>query len=108
MIIYITAGQRQAHQQAKSFFRHVRNQLRLHRRLPITTLSLVLLAIPRLVIAFLFGCMKSLRDPYLFLAAYFVSFLPSMLVFVVFVLPSTDYRKNFKQMIRQCCSCLRN
>ncbi|CAF4702714.1 unnamed protein product, partial [Rotaria sp. Silwood2] len=35
-----------------------------------------------------------------YLIGYFVSFMPSILVFVVFVLPSTVFKKGFKEVIR--------
>ncbi|CAF1451266.1 unnamed protein product [Adineta ricciae] len=59
---------------------------------------LVLLRIPRLIIVYLSGCMKSARDPWLFLAAYFISFLPPIFHFFVFVLPSREYRKQFRNV----------
>jgi hypothetical protein len=44
--------------------------------------------------------MKSVRDPWLFLVGYFISFIPSALIFAVFILPSTAYKKEFKKAIK--------
>jgi hypothetical protein len=44
--------------------------------------------------------MKSARDSVnLFLLGYFISFVPSLLTFVVFILPSRSYRKEFRTQI---------
>ena len=55
---------------------------------------------PRLIISFLSECTESARDPDLYLARYFISFIPPLLVFVLFVLPSKYYRKEFKDTAR--------
>jgi hypothetical protein len=68
---------------------------------------LILLSFPRLVISFMKGCMRSAREPWFHLIGYFVSFIPSMLTFFVFVLPSKHYKKEFRTMyegtIRRFC-----
>ncbi len=47
-------------------------------------ISLVLLALPRLILASTLGCMKSARDSVtLFLVGYFVSFILSLLTFKI-------------------------
>ncbi|CAF1033075.1 unnamed protein product [Adineta steineri] len=58
-------------------------------------------AIPRLIISFLSGCMKSARDAWFYLIGYFISFIPSMMSFVIFVLPSSMYKKIFDQSMER-------
>ena len=65
----------------------------------ISSCMLVVLALPRLIISFVSGCMRSTRNPWLFLTGYFVSFVPPLMIFVVFVLPSTVYKKEFDKMV---------
>ncbi|CAF1407518.1 unnamed protein product [Adineta ricciae] len=72
-----------------------------HKHLLIAPIVLALLAFPRLIISFLFGCMKSARNPWLYLTGYFISFIPPMMIFTVFVLPSQVYREEFIQSIKQ-------
>ncbi len=55
-------------------------QIRKHKHILITPI-LILLALPRLIISFLFDCMKSQRDPWLFLIGYLVSFVPPIVHF---------------------------
>jgi hypothetical protein len=88
-----------AHKQL-SYKQHLWKQFQQNKHILLSPLILVLLALPRLIISFVSGCMKSARDPWLFLAAYFVSFVPTLLHFVVFVLPSTTYRKQLGDVFR--------
>ena len=94
-IILITARQRTTSQTRGNYREILREQLQQHRHLLIAPLVLSMLAMPRLIISFVSGCMKSSNDSWLFLAGYFVSFVPSLLTFVVFVLPSTSYKTEF-------------
>lgn len=94
-IIFGVARQRSVTQKQKSYIGHVREQSHEHKQLIISPVILLILALPRLIISLLSECMKASNNPWLYLSAYFISFTPSMLVFVVFVLPSALYRKTF-------------
>ena len=94
-IILITARQRTTSQTRRNYREFLREQLQQHRHLLVAPLVLSVLAVPRLIISFVSGCMKSSDDSWVFLAGYFISFIPSMLTFVVFVLPSTVYKTEF-------------
>jgi hypothetical protein len=98
-IIFRTARQRSAVQIKQSYRKHLREQLREHKQLIISPIILLLLSLPRLIISLLSGCVNTSRNPWLYLSAYFISVTPSIMIFVVFVLPSQLYRKNFKQSI---------
>jgi hypothetical protein len=90
-------------QQKKSFKQHLLKQIQQHKHLLISPLILVVLAIPRLVISFLSGCMKSARDSWFYFIGYFISFIPSIMTFIVFVLPSDVYKKEFIESMKQFC-----
>ncbi|CAF4208571.1 unnamed protein product [Adineta steineri] len=79
----------------------LRKQLRRYNHLLIAPFVLVVLALPRLIISFASGCMKSGQDSWLFLTGYFISFIPSTITFVVFVLPSKIYRQEFIKSIKK-------
>ncbi len=65
-----------------------------HRQLLFGPCLLIFLFIPRLLISFVNGCMRSAHEPsWLYLFGYYLSFIPSMLTFVLFVLPSKFYKK---------------
>lgn len=63
-------------------------------------LMLVLLSLPRLIISFITNCMRSPRESWLYLIGYYVSFIPSVSTFIVFVLPSQIYKREFNIQIQ--------
>jgi len=99
-VIIIAARSRSNSQKTKSFKEHLREQIHHHKHLLISPLILIVLALPRLVISFLSGCMKSARDSWLYLIGYFISFIPSIMTFIVFVLPSEMYKKKFDDSLK--------
>ncbi|CAF1225711.1 unnamed protein product [Rotaria sp. Silwood1] len=74
-------------------------QAREHKNLFIAPIILVILALPRVIISYVSRCMKSADDSWLFLIGYFISFIPPMLTFVVFVLPSKFYKEQLRQTL---------
>ncbi|CAF1293771.1 unnamed protein product [Adineta ricciae] len=100
IIVIIARAHSTAHKQ-KTYQEHLHEEFHRQKHLIISPITLVILALPRLVISFLSGCMKSMREPWLFLTGYFISFLPSVLTFVVFIWPSTTYKQEFKGMIKR-------
>jgi hypothetical protein len=70
-------------------------QLLQHKHILITPLLLIILAIPRLIISLTSGCMQTAGDAWLFLMGYFISFIPPIMVFFIFVVPSETYKEEF-------------
>ena len=101
-IIFGTARQRAVAQKKQTFKEHVFAQIKEHKQLLISPFILLILAIPRLAISLVSGCINPSQSPWLYLCAYFISFTPPMLIFVVFVLPSELYRKTFMETIARC------
>ncbi|CAF1155853.1 unnamed protein product [Adineta steineri] len=99
-IIFGTARQRSLAQTSQNYIAHIREQLREHKQLLISPAILLILSMPRLIISLLSGCLKVSDKPWLYLFAYFISFTPSILVFIVFVVPSELYRKTLKETLR--------
>ncbi|CAF2095105.1 unnamed protein product [Rotaria magnacalcarata] len=79
-----------------SFKQNLYKQIIVNKYLLISPFILITLALPRLNVSFLFGCMKSTHDSWFYLMGHFISFIPSTIAFVVFVLPSDVYKKEFK------------
>ena len=99
-IIFGTARRRSiAQTNKKSFKQHVISQIREHKQLLISPFILLVLALPRLIMSLVSGCVDPSENPWLYLCGYLISFTPPMLVFAVFVLPSELYRKTFKDSI---------
>ncbi|CAF0729225.1 unnamed protein product [Adineta steineri] len=76
-------------------------QLRQHGHLLCGSFFLVILAIPRIIISLISNCMESINDPWLYVIGYFISFIPSTLTFVLFILPSKNYKGVFRKTIQQ-------
>ncbi|CAF4488330.1 unnamed protein product [Rotaria sp. Silwood2] len=90
------------------FKEHLRQQFHQHKNHLFTSCALVLLALPRLIMSFISGCMKSPRNPWLYLFGYFISFIPSMMTFIVFILPSKKYKDELTTMIQRTIQRFRN
>jgi hypothetical protein len=95
VIIMSIAGHRSNAKKQQAYKQHLNAQIHQYKHLIISSILLVVLTIPRLIIVFLSGCMKSVRDPWFFLVGYFVSIIPPILTFAIFVLPSELYMKHF-------------
>jgi hypothetical protein len=100
VILLTKKSHQQSNLQAHRRFQQVlREQFRQHRHLFISPVVLVILTLPRLIISFASKCMRSARDSWPFLIGYFISFIPPMLTFIVFILPSTFYMKTLKSSL---------
>ncbi|CAF3580012.1 unnamed protein product [Rotaria sp. Silwood1] len=85
----------------QSLNQHVQWKLRQHKHIIIAPSILLLLGLPRLIISFTSRCMRSPRQPWLYLIGYFLAFVPSMSTLFVFVLPSKVYRSEFNKTRQQ-------
>jgi hypothetical protein len=100
-VIFGTARQRSVARIDQSYKQHIRKQLSEHKQLVISPAILLVLSLPRLIISLLSGCVQTSSNSWLYLSAYFISFTPSMLIFVIFVIPSELYRKTFKESLNR-------
>ncbi|CAF1663926.1 unnamed protein product, partial [Adineta ricciae] len=101
IIIITIARNRSTVQQRLTYVEHLKLQFNEHKHHFIASFTFVLLGLPRLIISFISGCMKSPKNSWLFLTGYFLSFLPSMMTFVVYVLPSKTYKDEFDNLLRK-------
>ncbi|CAF1117713.1 unnamed protein product [Adineta ricciae] len=101
IIIVMLARKRSfARKQEKGEY-YVYDQFWQNKHLLISPCILAILTLPRIIISFLSSCMKSVRDPWLFLIEYYISFVPPMLIFPVFVLPSNVYKEELAIMLKK-------
>ncbi|CAF3881803.1 unnamed protein product, partial [Adineta steineri] len=80
---------------------HIRLQLKQHKSRLMASVVFVLLALARLIISFTSECMKSPNNSWLFLFAYLISFVPSMMTFIIYVLPSKTYKDEFDANVKR-------
>ncbi|CAF3627819.1 unnamed protein product [Rotaria socialis] len=98
-IIYSMARQRAMFQTRQSYKHQLLKQFNEHKQLIVSPIVFVILSVPRLLISLFSGCIKVSRNPWLYLSGYFISFIPSAFIFAIFVLPSTFYKKQFRESI---------
>ena len=101
IIIGLLAKQQQTIENDQSDHQSLWIQIKKHRHLLIAPFVLVILSLPRLIISFVGGCMKSESSPWLYLIGYLISFIPPMLTFIIFVLPSNLYKKEFEKSLKK-------
>jgi hypothetical protein len=80
---------------------NARKQQTYKQHLIISPIIIAILSILCLIISFLSECMKSNRDPWLFLFGYYISFVPPILTLFVFILPSETYKKEFHTVVKR-------
>ena len=102
MIIMLTARTHANARKKQTYKQYLRAQFHECKHLIISPFILVIIGVPRLIISFLSGCMKSLRNPWLFLFGYFISFLPPLLIPLIYILPSETFKKELRIVIRRC------
>ena len=100
-IIKKIAHRRSIVQPEQPYQTHFQQEFHRHQHLLFAPSMLILLSLPRLIISYMKGCMRSAREPWFYLIGYFLSFIPPMLTFVVFVLPSKQYKSELKAVYRR-------
>ncbi|UJR19278.1 hypothetical protein I4U23_022407 [Adineta vaga] len=102
LILVTKKSRQQSNIQIKRSFKGIlRENYQEHKHLFLAPVLLVILALPRLIISYISKCMESINDSWLFLCGYFISFIPAMLTFLIFVIPSKFYKKAFHKTIIQ-------
>ncbi|CAF4122090.1 unnamed protein product [Adineta steineri] len=101
-IIIMTARQRNTSNSKLTFYQQLIKQLKEHKPILISSILVVILSLPSLIISLLTTYIKSSRNPMLSLISYFISFLPSILMLFIFVLTLDLYFKQFKESIQSC------
>ncbi|CAF3734612.1 unnamed protein product [Rotaria sp. Silwood1] len=99
LIIILIAQQKLKTHKQHSYKQYLRQQFYKHKRRLLSSFLLVIIALPRLIISLITDCMKSPRNHWLYICGYFISFIPPLFTFILFVLPSEFYRKEFSQEI---------
>ena len=84
----------------QSYTKLLIKQLKQLKHLLIAPSVIVVLFIPRLILAFVSGCMKSNENLWIYLTGYFISFVPPILIFPIYVLPSRMYKDEFRNQTK--------
>jgi hypothetical protein len=79
------------------FIEYLKRQFKLQKELYILPLVIVVNGLPQIILSFSFACLELITwQQHVLLVAYFLSFAPQLLGFVLFVLPSSNYIKEFE------------
>jgi hypothetical protein len=84
-------------QSEKSYFTSLKKQLPLYG----SPLGLVVLSLMRLIFSFTLVCITHQWQKYVYLTAYFISFVPLMGTFPIFVLPAKIYKTEFNRFVQR-------
>ncbi|CAF4110326.1 unnamed protein product [Adineta steineri] len=100
IILIVKKSRQQSNVHVNRNYRDIlKENFREHKNLLTAPIVLVILAIPRLIISYVSKCLTSMDNPWLYLAGYFISFIPPILTFIVFVLPSKFYKTQCRKAI---------
>ena len=98
LIVFAARSRSRAAAKETSFVQQLRHQLQSQKELYLTPVIIVLSGLPQAILSFSLACTDwSLWQRHTLLGAYFLSFAPQVLGFVLFVLPSTSYLKEFRE-----------
>ncbi|CAF0964040.1 unnamed protein product [Rotaria sp. Silwood1] len=99
LIIIVTARQRAVSKTGRTVWIHLIFKLKQYKHLIISPTIIIVLTLPHLIISIILDCDKSSNLFWFYLIGYFLSFIPAALVFIIFIVPSTLYKQEFKKII---------
>jgi hypothetical protein len=96
LIILAARSRSRASNNRDTFIGYLKQQFKSQKELYITPSVIILSGLPQTIFSFSFSCLVLVSwQQHALLIAYFLSFAPQLLGFVLFVLPSTNYMKEF-------------
>lgn len=108
-VILLTLARTKSKAKKQNFWHLLQQQVLTNKHWIISPIVLATFALPRIIFAFTFTCISTSEpwQTYMLLTGYFVAFLPQVVSFIIFVLPSEFYKKEFVIMSnrfrRRCC-----
>ncbi len=100
LIVQITRTRARIHGNTRhTFFDLFKKQFKAHREYYVTPIIIIFSSLPQVILSFSYACteMKQPWQRYTLLTTYFLSYLPQILGFILYVLPSTTYTKQFQE-----------
>ncbi|CAF2108027.1 unnamed protein product [Rotaria magnacalcarata] len=101
IIIIHSARYRFRVQNQLKYWQYLFQQLQQCKHLLISSCLLVIFSLPGMIISLVSNCMRSTRNPWLYLRGYLVSFLPSLHTTIIFIVPSTVYKERLFQKTKR-------
>jgi len=98
-IIISTTRVRAATRTDVNLLGHLIAKLKQHNHLLFSPIIITILTLPYLIISFMLDCNKSSNLFWFYLIGYFLSFIPAIFIFFIFVVPSPLYKQEFKEIL---------
>ncbi|UJR12437.1 hypothetical protein I4U23_016613 [Adineta vaga] len=97
LIVLAARSRSRATNNSETFIKYLQRQFQNQKEMYIVPLVIIISGLPQSIFSFSFSCVDlSLWQKHLLLIAYLVAYAPQTLGFVLFVLPSTNYLKEFQ------------
>ena len=100
-IIFATARKRSAAEQNIAFSVHLMTKLKRYQPMIRSSLIIIALTLPHLIISFTLDCNKSSSLFWFYLSGYFLSIVPAVFIGVIFIVPAPLYRQEFEDLIKR-------
>lgn len=98
LIVFAARSRSRAATKQGMFIQQLKQQFKCQKELYLTPIIIVLSGLPQIIFSFTFACIElSKWKRHALLITYFLSYAPQVLGFMLFVLPSTNYSKEFQQ-----------
>ncbi|CAF1613955.1 unnamed protein product [Didymodactylos carnosus] len=83
----------------QTFIDLFKKQFKIQREHYVTPIIIVLSSVPQAILSFTYACteLKQTWQRYILLSTYFLSYVPQILGFILYVLPSSAYKTEFQQ-----------
>jgi hypothetical protein len=97
LIILAARSRSRTNNNRDPFIEYLKRQFKRQKELYIPPLVIVVSGLPQIILSFSFACLELITwQQHALLLAYFLSFAPQLLGFILFVLPSSNYIKEFE------------
>jgi len=98
VLIVLIARSRSRTKQKRTFIQLLQQQFNDHKELYVVPLIIIVSSLPQVLLSFIFSCTElSPWQRHTLLTAYFLSYGPQLLGFIVFVLPSKTFLAEFRE-----------
>jgi len=101
LVIILAARSRNKIGNGKTSFRQVLvKQFRMQKELYLTPMIIILSGLPQTILTFSLACTElKIWQRHILIIAYLLSYTPQVLGFILYVLPSTTYKKEFSETL---------
>jgi hypothetical protein len=111
VIVLATRSRSKVAGKKMSFTQILKKQFFSQKELYVTPTIIIICALPQMILTFSFACTQlSDSQRHALLVSYLLSYIPQVLGFILFVIPSSAYKKEFSEttLAKKCFRCMLN